>query len=197
MQWKKERKEVIRFAKRTYKKQLVTGLSGNLSLRVNEDFIIITPRAKCYEKLSLEDLVVLDLKGNIIEGQKEPSSEKNLHLEIYRVREDVRAIIHTHSSYASVFAALQIPIPVILDEQTEILGGTIAVTNYAPSGSLELAKEAVKTLNKSKAILLAKHGAVAVGSSLVEAFHVCELVEKLSKIYLFMKLVQEKIPFSR
>lgn len=197
MQWKKERREVIRFAKRTYKKQLVTGLSGNLSLRVNEDFIIITPRAKCYEKLSLEDLVILDLNGNIIDGQKEPSSEKNLHLEIYRVREDVRAIIHTHSSYASVFAALQIPIPVILDEQTEILGGTIAVTHYAPSGSLELAKEAAKTLNKSKAILLAKHGAVAVGSSLVEAFHVCELVEKLSKIYLFMKLVQEKIPFSR
>lgn len=189
MEWKKERKEVIRFAKKIYKKGLVTGTSGNLSLRIKGNSFLITPRAKCYEKLQAQDIVLIDLEGNILEGQREPSSEKNLHMEIYRARQDVKAIIHTHSSCACVLAAIELPLPLILDEQREILGGQIEVAKYAPSGSVELAIETIKALGKNKAVILAKHGAVVVGDSLKEAYNICELIERLSKIYLFMKLL--------
>ncbi len=189
MEWKKERKEVIRFAKKIYRKGLVTGTSGNLSLRIKENSFLITPRAKCYEKLQAQDILLIDLEGNILEGQREPSSEKNLHMEIYRARQDVKAIIHTHSSCACVLAAMELTLPLILDEQKEILGGQIEVAKYAPSGSVELAIETIKALGKNKAVILAKHGAVVVGDSLNEAYNICELIERLSKIYLFMKLL--------
>lgn len=191
MHFKKERKEIVRFAKRIYRKGLVSGVSGNLSLRVNEKNFLITPKAKCYEKLQLEDMILLDLEGNIIDGQKEPSSEKHLHIAIYKARDDVKAIIHTHSVCVCVLAALEIYLPVILDEQRERLGGEIEVAKYAPSGSIELAKEAVRVLNSKKAVILAKHGAVAVGNSLKEAYYICELLEKLSKVYLFIKLLSK------
>ncbi|MCX8034404.1 MAG: class II aldolase/adducin family protein [Thermodesulfovibrio sp.] len=191
MHFKKERKEIVRFAKRIYRKGLVSGISGNLSLRVDEKSFLITPRAKCYEKLQVEDMVLLDLEGNIIDGRKEPSSEKHLHVAIYKARDDVKAIIHTHSSCVCVLAALEISLPIILDEQRESLGGEIEITKYAPSGSIELAEEAVRALSYKKAVILAKHGAVAVGNSLKEAYYVCELLEKLSKVYLFTKLLSK------
>ncbi len=189
MKWKKERQELVRVSKKLYRKCLVTGSSGNLSLRVDERCILITPREKCYEKLKLEDIVIIDFEGNTIDGNREPSSEKSLHIEIYKKRQDVNSIIHTHSTSVCVLAALQLPIPLILDEQETFLGGKIEVAKYAPAGSVELAMEAVKALGNNRAVILSKHGAVVVGSSLREAFDMCELLERLSKIYLFIKLL--------
>ncbi len=190
MQWKKEKEELVKFAKKIYKKGFVSGLSGNLSLRVNEKAFLITPKAKYYEKLKNSDLVLVDLDGNIIEGEKEPSSEKKLHLAIYRERKDINAIIHAHSCFACILAALECPLPIILDEQREVLGGEVKVAKYAPSGSDELAHETVRCLGQGKAVILAKHGTVATGKSITEAYYVCELLERLSKIYLFMRLLQ-------
>lgn len=189
MKFKKERKELISFAKKIYKKGLVSGVSGNLSLRVDEKAFLITPASKSYEKLQIEDLVLLDMEGNIIEGQKEPSSEKKLHIEIYKNREDVGAIIHTHSVFTCVLAALEMSLPMILEEQQEILGGEIKVAKYAPAGSETLAKEAIKAIGTNKAVILAKHGLVSVGENMDEAYLVCNLIERLSKIYLYMRLL--------
>lgn len=191
MQWKKERKEIIRFAKKIYKKGLVSGISGNLSLRVDGKYFLITPKSKCYERLQMEDLVLLDMEGKIIEGQKEPSSEKNLHIEIYKKREDIGAIIHTHSSFTCVLAALEMSLPMILDEQKEILGGEIKVAKYTPAGSKELAQETIKALGENKAVILAKHGAVALGKNMKEAYLVCNLLERFSKIYFYIKLLSK------
>lgn len=191
MQWKKERLELVRYARKIYRKGLVSAISGNLSLRVNERLFLITPKGKCYERLRREDIVLLDLDGNLVDGTKEPSSEKNLHIEVYRNRPDVRAIIHTHSLCACVLAALEMPLPVILDEQMEILGGSIEVTRYSPPGSAELAKEVVRALNDKKAAILSRHGAVSVGSSLKEAYNVCELLERLCRVYIFIKFLRK------
>lgn len=180
----------MRYARKIYRKGLVSAISGNLSLRVEENLFLITPKGKCYERLNREDIVLLDLDGKIVEGSKEPSSEKNLHIEVYKNRPDVRAIIHTHSSCACVLAALEMPLPIILDEQREILGGFIEVTKYSPPGSVELAREVLRALNSKKAAILSKHGAVSVGESLKEAYNVCELLERLCKIYLFIKLLK-------
>ncbi|GAQ95215.1 L-fuculose-phosphate aldolase [Thermodesulfovibrio aggregans] len=189
MQWKKEREQIVRAAKKIYRKGLVTGYSGNISTRLNEKLIAITPKSKSYSKLKASDIVIIDFDGNLVEGSNEPSSERMLHIEIYKNRKDVNAIIHTHSTFACTIAALNFSLPLILDEQIEILGGEIGVTKYAPSGTKELAEETVKTLAQKKAVLLSKHGAVGVGSTIEEAFLVCELLEKLCKIYVFMRSI--------
>ncbi|MGB9710775.1 MAG: class II aldolase/adducin family protein [Thermodesulfovibrio sp.] len=191
MQWKKEREEIVKIAKRIYKKGLVTGCSGNISMRLKENLIAITAKSKSYNGLKASDVVIIDFNENVIEGDSEPSSERKLHIEIYKARKDVNAVIHTHSTFACTMAALNLSLPSILDEQTDVLGGPINVTEYAPSGTKELAEKAVKALGDKKAVFLSRHGAVSVGDSMEEAFSVCELLEKLSQIYLFMRLIQK------
>jgi len=191
MKWKKERQEIVNFARKIYRKGFVTGISGNLSIRVNDNYLLITPKSKCYEKIKTFDIVLIDLNGKIIEGEREPSSEKKLHIEIYKTRKDVKAIIHTHSTYACILAAKELSLPVILDEQKDVLGGEIKVAKYAPCCSNELAYEAVKALENKKGVILAKHGAVTVGKSINEAFYICELLERLSKIYVYIKLIEK------
>lgn len=193
MQWKKEREEILKVAKKIYKKGFVAGGSGNISMRLKEDLIAITAKAKSYDRLKISDIVVIDFNENVIEGDKEPSSEKKLHIEIYKARKDVHAIIHTHSPFACILAALDLCLPLILDEQKDILGGEINIANYAPSGTAELAQEAVKALGDKKAVLLSRHGAVSVGKNLNEANNVCELLEKLCQTYIFMRLIQNRI----
>jgi L-fuculose-phosphate aldolase len=191
MQWKKEREKILNIAKKIYKKGFVTGCSGNISMRLKENFIAITASSKSYNKLKASDVVIIDFNENVIEGHREPSSERKLHIEIYKARKDVNAVIHTHSTFACTMAALSLSLPLILDEQLDVLGGGIDVTIYAPSGTRELAKEAVKTLGNKKAVFLSRHGAVSVGSNLDEAFSVCEVLEKLCKIYILMRLIQK------
>lgn len=191
MQWKKERQELVEFSKKVYHRQFVTGVSGNLSIRVSEKTVLITPKAKCYETLQNEDIVAIDIDGNILEGTKQPSSEYKLHLEIYKARKDVNAIIHTHSVFACSLATMNMPLPVIVDEQETLLGGQINVTQYEPSGTEKLAKEAVKALEDKKALLLARHGAVSVGKDLKEAFIVCETLERLCQVYFLTCLLKK------
>jgi len=142
----KEREEIVKYTKQIYKKGFVTAHSGNISLRVGDKLILITPSSKSYEKLKSSDIVEINFEGNIIDGHKMPSSEYKLHVEIYKSRKDVNAVIHTHSIFACTMAALNLSLPVILDEQKEFLGGEISVANYAPSGTDDLAIESVKAL---------------------------------------------------
>ncbi len=193
MKWKKEREEIVKYTKQIYKKGFVTAHSGNISLRVGDELILITPSSKSYEKLKSSDIVEINFEGNIIDGHKMPSSEYKLHVEIYKSRKDVNAVIHTHSIFACTMAALNLSLPVILDEQKEFLGGEISVANYAPSGTDDLAIESVKALADKKAVFLSKHGAVTVGQNINEAFYTSALLEKLCQIYLFIVLIQKQI----
>lgn len=191
MQWEKERKEIVRVAKKIYKKGLVTANSGNLSVRTANETILITPYSKSYERLKFSDIIEINFDGQVIEGSKKPSSEYRLHIEIYRERKDINAVIHTHSTFACALASLNQNLPVILDEQKSVLGGEIKVAKYAVSGTEELAKEAVKALESRKAVFLSRHGAVAVGKNISEAHAICELLEKFCQIYVFMRLLQK------
>lgn len=193
MKWKKEREEIVKYAKQIYKKGFVTANSGNISLRAGDELILITPGSKSYEKLKSSDIVEINFEGNIIDGHKKPSSEYKLHVEIYKSRKDVNAVIHTHSIFACTMATLNLSLPVILDEQKEFLGGEISVANYAPSGTDDLAIASVKALADKKAVFLSKHGAVTVGQNINEAFSISALLEKLCQIYLFIVLIQKQI----
>ncbi len=197
MTLKKEREKLVRIAKKIYQKGLVTEISGNLSLRVSENQLLITPSGKSYEKLSASNILLLDMDGNIIEGNKKPSTETRLHIEIYKARKDINAIIHAHSTHACVLAALEMPLPVIIDEQKEVFGEEVRVAKYAPAGSTSLAFEAIKALGNGKAVILSKHGTVSVGKDLKEAYIVCELLERLSHIYILTTLLKNPYLFNR
>jgi L-fuculose-phosphate aldolase len=188
MAWLKEKKEVLAAARHILKKGLVTGTAGNVSLRLavegERSLLAITPSSRDYFSLNSDDIQILDFDARKVEGDLVPSVETPLHIGIYRARKDVNAIIHTHSVFASAMAVAGLSIPTIIDEQAAYLGGEIKLAKYAPSGSPELAKNAIVALGKRYAVLLANHGAVGVGANLPAAFHACELLENIAMIYL-------------
>jgi L-fuculose-phosphate aldolase len=170
------------------KKGLVTGTSGNVSLRLapegKRSLLAITPSSRNYLSLTPDDIQILDFDAGKVEGDLPPSVETPLHIGIYRVRKDINAIIHTHSVFASALSVARLSIPAIIEEQVAYLGGEIKLARYAPSGSPDLVKNAIAALGKRYAVLLANHGAVGVGANLPAAFHACELMENTALIYL-------------
>ncbi|MFW6409972.1 MAG: class II aldolase/adducin family protein [Halanaerobiales bacterium] len=183
MKFYHERLEVVELGKEMLKYTMTTGTWGNISYKLNsKGYFAITPREKNYEQLLPKDIIVVDMDGNIIEGEKKPSSEYHLHAKIYQNREDIEAIVHTHSRYASAMAAARRAIPVSMEDLAQIIGGRVRVSNYRLPGSEEAAEEAVKALGDRNGVLLANHGVVGVGDGLSEAFNVCKIVEKAAHI---------------
>ncbi len=160
---------------------LITGSSGNVSLRVG-DRILITPTGVPWELLRAGEIVALDLAGQVC-GRGFPSSEWRLHVTIYRARSDVRAVVHTHSPYATAWASLGHPLPVLHDEGQLLFGSEIPVAEHAPPGTWELAHNAATALGKGRALLLARHGPVVVGQSLSEALQRAEKLEEAAQLF--------------
>lgn len=177
------REEIIYLGKKMVKEGLVASTWGNISGRVGPNQIYITPSGMEYESLEVEDITLIDLNGNVLEGKRKPSSEFQLHCEIYKAREDVQGIVHTHSKCASAFAVVQKPIPPLIEDMVQVVGGEVSVAQYALPGTKELATNAVWALGSKGAVLLANHGVVGVGYNLQEAYKACLLVEKTAHIY--------------
>ena len=168
---------------------LVSGSSGNASMRVAENLILITPMGRPYRQMKAGDLVVIDLVGEPVVGDLVPSSETALHLELYGSRPDVGAVLHTHSVYASVPAVAALEIPALVDEMVLSIGGAISVAEYAFPSSEELAHNARAGLAERNAVLLRNHGAVGVGGTAQEALDVCLLVEHAAQIFVYASLL--------
>jgi L-ribulose-5-phosphate 4-epimerase len=184
--WQEEKKIVLEAAQKMADTGLVTGTSGNISLRLpgKQHLLAITPSSRHYDTLAVNDIQVVDFNGKKIEGDLRPSVETMLHAGIYKARKDVNAVIHTHSVYASAAAVAGLEIPPVMDDQAAILGGAIKLAGYAQSGSGELAAAVVTALGDRNGALMANHGAVGVGKSMRDAFTACELIEKTARIYL-------------
>lgn len=187
-QWREARKTVLEAARKMLEKGLVVGTSGNVSLRLSSNgknqMIAITPPARYYDTLKVDDIPIIDLDGKRIAGKLPASIETPLHIEIYRARKDINAIIHTHSVYASAVAVAGFDIPSILEDQVVFLGGEIKLAGYAPSGTPEQMTNVLSALGDRNAVLLANHGAVGTGRTMQDAFTACELIEKTAKVYL-------------
>jgi L-fuculose-phosphate aldolase len=181
-------REVLRVGRQILVCGLVVGTWGNISVRSQPGGFVITPSGISYDNLNEADLVVVDERGERIAGNRQPSSERLLHAAIYQARPDVRGIVHTHSLYASVFAVNREEIPVVIEEQAQLLGGPVEVAKYASPGSQALADTAVVALGERSAVLLANHGLVGVGRCLDEALLVCQVVEKGAQVYLMARL---------
>lgn len=179
------KKLLVAYGKKLLDKKLVAGTSGNLSLRGQADEIYITPSGMNYLEITENDIVKINFKGEILEGDKKPSSEWMMHVEIYKNYPNYNAIVHTHSPIATAFAVSRKKIPLILIEMKPFLGGEIEVAPFKPSGSLELAKSLIPYLKKSNSCLLANHGVVSCGRNIESAFLSAEYVEDAAKIYYY------------
>jgi L-fuculose-phosphate aldolase len=186
----KAKEQVVKMGRNMSEAGLVTGTWGNLSIRVPKDKnIVITPSGMPYGALQVRDIVVLDMEGRVIDGERKPSTEYLLHVAIYNAREDVLTIMHTHSVFASALAVARKPIPPILEDMAQLVGGGVAVSEYARAGTRELAHQAVLGLGRCNAVLLANHGLVGVGRSLDEVMQVCQIVEKSAQVYVWADLI--------
>lgn len=167
-----------------YETGLVAGTWGNISTIVRQEgLVVVTPSGMDYSIIKPEDMVVLKLSGQVVEGKRKPSSETPMHLAIYRVREDISGVVHTHSEAASAFAVLRQRIEPVVEDAAMLVGGAVEVAEYALPGTEELAQNTVKALGNRYAVLMANHGLVGVGVNVEEAFTVCQVVEKSARIY--------------
>jgi L-fuculose-phosphate aldolase len=176
------KQDVLDTAQELLEKGLVEGTSGNVSGRLDDERICLTPSSVAYETMTLDDLVVTDLDGKVLEGERGPTSEKALHLACYRAYPEVGGVIHSHAVYATMFAVVREPIPAIIEEVVVYIGGDVPVCEYKPTGSDILGDEAAANLEDRSACLLANHGMVTIGATPGQALHNAGVVERTAQI---------------
>jgi L-fuculose-phosphate aldolase len=175
---------IVTTAQKLQRKGLLSLTAGNVSVRVEDDLIAITPTGMPYDELLPEDVVVCDLDGCVVDGHRRPSSELPFHSAVLRARPDIGAVVHTHSLYATTIAVLGLTIPAIHYVIAALDLTTVPLVPYATYGSDPLADGIVAALaDGGKAALLANHGALALGADLAEAARAAELLEFLAGVY--------------
>jgi L-ribulose-5-phosphate 4-epimerase len=161
---------------------LVAWTSGNISARDNESgYVVIKPSGIRYDRLLPEHMVVLDLEAKVVEGKHQPSSDTLSHLVIYRNRPDVSGIVHTHSGYATAFAAVNKSIPCYLTAQADEFGGEIPCGGFALIGGDEIGNEVLRSIGKSPAVLLKNHGVFTIGKDAEAALKTAVMVEDVAR----------------
>ena len=174
--------EVADAAREMEQAGLVVGTAGNVSGRRADGAICLTPSATPYRLVTAENLAVVNLDGEKLEGAAEPSTEKAMHLACYNAFEEVSGVVHCHPVHASMFAVAREPIPASIEEMILYVGGEVPVADYAPTGTQELADEVVRHLNDRSAVLMANHGLLCIGRSPADALHTALVVEHTAHI---------------
>ena len=174
--------DVLAAAKQMLADGLVEGTAGNISARLEDGTVCLTPSSVAYETMTLDDLVVVDLDGAVIRGERGPTSEKDLHLSVLRAYPEIGAVIHTHAVYATMFALAHEPIPAVIEEVVVYLGGDIPCCDYKGTGSRELGDEVASKLGDRGAALLANHGLVTCADTPSKALHHAALAERTAQI---------------
>ena len=178
------KQHLVDMAKKAYADKMFAATSGNLSISAREaGRMYITPSGYPYDIMTVDDVMVIDLDGNIYEGPHKPSSEWRLHAAIYRADESVNAVVHTHSPFATAFAINNQSIPVVLSEMVYFLNGDIPLAEGAIPGSDAVGENAVKALKDRYGCLMANHGTVAVGDTLPRAYTRAVYIEDAAKAY--------------
>jgi L-ribulose-5-phosphate 4-epimerase len=188
------KEEVYKLHLELPKNHLVVWTGGNVSARDPESgLVVIKPSGVRYEALRPEDHVVVNLDGEVIEGTLKPSSDTASHLYIYRHRPDVNGVVHTHSPYATAFAALGRPIPVYLTAMADEFGGPIPCAEFALIGGEEIGKQVVEHIGASPAVLLKNHGVFTIGPTAEAAVKASVMVEDTARtVWLALQLGQPK-----
>ncbi|AGP65888.1 fuculose phosphate aldolase [Mycobacterium intracellulare] len=175
---------VLDAAKDMLRRGLVEGTAGNISARRADGNIVITPSSVDYRDMQLDDLVLVDPGGSVLQAAdgRSPSSEMQLHLACFSAFDDIGSVIHSHPVWATMFAIAHEPIPACIDEFAVYCGGDVRCTDYAASGTPDVGTNAVAALDGRAAALIANHGLVAVGPRPDKVLHVTALVERTAQI---------------
>jgi len=188
------KKRIIEVGKRLYQKGFVAANNGNISYRIDKKRILITPSGVSKGFMQADDLLITDMKGRVLQGSLQPTSEIKVHLLIYKNREDVQSVCHAHPVYATAFACSKISInsPILSDEIISL--GKIAEVEYAPPGSQQLADNLIPWIKEYDAFILENHGAVTVEKTVTSAYNKMETLEHFARInYLLQQLGSAKI----
>lgn len=195
--FKKERKEVARFMRRLYNHGLTTTSGGNISLRLSDELILITPSATDKGRMKWKEVGMVTILGENLTPHLRPSIETAMHLAIYKKKKEAEAIVHAHPVFASLFTAIRAKINTNLTAEARAILGDPLFVKYAVMGSPALADVAAENILKSDILLLENHGILATGSNLLQAFDKIEVLENAAKMTLLSELTGKKKPLDR
>jgi L-fuculose-phosphate aldolase len=176
------RRQIVAFAKRTYDKGLVAATDGNISHRLYEDAMLVTPTGSCLGDIDERDIVRVSLIGRVFGGSNQPTSELALHATVYRLRPDVNAAVHAHPPYANAFSFAGLSLETNMIPEVVLTLGNIPTTPYATPASEEGARVIEPFIGSHDAILLQRHGSLTVGATLPDAYYKLEKVEHAALI---------------
>lgn len=183
------KKDICEIGRRIYLNGFVAANDGNISIRINENEILATPTAVSKGFMTPDMIVKVDLEGNLISGRLRPSSELKMHLDVYKNREDVKAVVHAHPPTATGFSVAGIPLDEMIMPEVIISLGTVPVAEYGTPSTMELPDAIRKYLACHDGILLENHGALTVGTDLYNAYFKMETIELAAKINLTARLL--------
>ena len=170
------------YGRRLYERGMLVGTEGNISVRLDEHRIVVTPAGFPKGRLSAEDMVVVDRDGKPVEGTNQPSSELLMHLFVYECRPEINACVHSHPPFATAFAVAGIPLAVDVLPEVVLFVGRIPITQYAQPGTAAVPKALEPYIVTCNAFVLRNHGLLTIGRDLEEAFHRHETVEHCARI---------------
>ena len=195
--FKTERKEVARFMRRLYLQGLTSTSGGNISLRITDDLIAITPSATDKGKMKWKEVGILNILGENLTPDLKPSIESGMHLAIYKRKPEIKAIVHAHPVCASSFTAMKAEIETNLTAEACAILGTPVVVPYALMGTADLANAAADYIEKSDILLLENHGILTAGANLLQAFDKTEVLENAARMTLIVNLMKKKSPLTK
>jgi L-fuculose-phosphate aldolase len=194
--YKTERKEVAMFMRRLYKQGLTTTIGGNISQKISDDIIAITPSATDKGNMKWNEVGLITMKGENLTPDLKPSIETEMHLSIYRKR-DVKAIVHAHPVFATAFTAMKKRINIKLTAEACAILEQPFVVPYALMGTKKLADSVADNIDKSDILLLENHGILTVGPTLLQAFDKIEVLENAARMTLIVDFAGKKNALSK
>ncbi len=178
-----QKKEIIAVGIKLHDYRLISLSGGNVSLRI-DDHVLVTPSGMMYQDLVADDIIVMDLKGRIIEGKRRPSVDSEAILHIFNNIDEVKAVIHTHQVFATAVGLITDTLPAVVTTLVNATLGAVNVAPYSSAASLDMGIAAVQHLKGKRAVILKQHGVITVGPSLKDALYAAVYLEDAAKTYL-------------
>jgi len=189
----KERKDVVKYCQKLITAGLTKGTGGNISIYNREQQLMaISPSGIDYFETEPEDIVVIDINGKIVDGKRKPSSEHEMHRIFYLKRDDIDAVVHTHSIYSTVLATLRQPLPAS-SYLVAFSGLDVRCADYASFGSMELAELTFEAMSNRYAVFMANHGLLTGGKDILNAFNIAEQIEHCAEVYVKARAIGEPV----
>ncbi len=189
--FEKEKRAIIDAALAMKEYRLIALSGGNVSLKIDDGHILVTPSGMGYEGMVEDDIIVVDIDENVVEGERRPSVDTTALLYIYKNMPEVKAVIHTHQVYATAVGLIGDKLPCAVTTLANATLGEITVAPYSSAASLEMGIESVENLNGKRAVILKNHGVITVGGTLKEALYAAVYLEDAAKTYLVARSVGE------